>query len=397
MPETKDNTVEYDNWSILDRPTDFDQVLGQDAIVKALKREQKDGRWSKSYLFQGNFGSGKTTLAKIIAMNLACKNKDEHNRPCGTCPSCLAVKNETWDRDVVYINGTDMSAEDVRRLLDGFKMTGAFRDAAKVLICDETQDLSPEATNTLLQITESPRKGQFFILTAMDKLKGKLAGALESRCERWKMKVPKVQDIYLYLVEIAKAHHINEEFTDQAAFDLFMKEGLELIAQNCDYSYRRAIMMIQQCVKGRLFTKEEIKDTLDLELEEDMIRTITELANGQITPTVIATITGKEYQNSFGLISKIVGDAAVYKACGTLGYEAEERWKEQGARNLAAAEHFSAVKDTMIKIATQTSGYLPRGLWEMEMSNLVEAVSKKGPVGLREEKTETSPRRRPVK
>jgi DNA polymerase III gamma/tau subunit len=365
----------YSDWYIYDRPTKLDEVYGQDSVIKALRSDQKTGKWSKAYFFQGQYGSGKTTIAKIVALNLACKSKDSKtNEPCLECPSCRAIIEETWDRDAIYINGTQMSADDVRKVLEGFKSSGAFRDAAKVLICDETQDLSPEATNSLLQITENPRKGFFFLFTAMDKLKGKLGGALESRCKKWKLKTPSVSEIYLYLLGLAKRHQINEEFTDQAQFDSFMKEGLELISQNCEYSLRKASQMLEQCVSGRLFTKEDMKAALDVELEEDMILTITDLANGKITPTVVSTITGKEYNNSLGLISKILGDASVLKACGTLGFVEEERWKERSSKALADAPHFDAVRDTILDLQRSSSGYIPRGLWEMQMSKLVERV-----------------------
>jgi len=377
------------NWTIADRPLDFDDVYGQPTIVKALKKAQKDNSWKKAYLFMAPYGLGKTTIAKIIAMSLACRNVDGLTwKPCLKCPSCRSVIEDEWSRDVVYINGTSFSADDVRKTLDSFKMSAAFRDRNKVLICDETQDLSPEALNALLQVTESPRKGCYFILNAMGKLKGNLAGALESRCEKWKLKVPTAKDVYLYLVEVCKKHQLQKTFSHQAEFDLFMTEGLETIAQNCDYSYRRAIGMLQQCVDAGLFTKDAIKESLDVEAYEDMLVTVTDIANGRITPTVVATITGKEYQNSFGLISKIVGDAAVVKACGTLGYPDEEKWKEKGSRDLANSPHFDEVKDTMRVIASSTSGYLPRGLWEMLMSDLVSKV--RPPQGL-----SSAPRRRP--
>jgi DNA polymerase-3 subunit gamma/tau len=383
---------QYKDLYINSRPKRLDDVYGQDLVVKALKKEQKSKSHSKATFFQAPSGLGKTTLAKIKAMSIACKNLNDEGEPCSNCPTCKAIIDENWDRDVMYINGTNMSAEDVRKVLDGFKQTAAFRDAAKVLIIDETQDLSPEAINTLLQVTESNRKGQYYILTAMDKLKGKLAIALESRCKKWKLKVPSVQELYLYLVKMVKDHNFMKEFTDQKVFDTFMKEGLETIAQNCDYSYRMAIQMLEQCISGALYTKEDIKKTLDLNTYEDMNIMMIDLANGKITPTVISTITGKEYQSSFGLISKIIGDAAVIKACGTLGFSDDEKWKEKGPRDLANAPFFTEIRDAMISITKSQNGYLQRGLWEMEMSKLVEIVSKNGI-------TSSSPaqaRRRPV-
>jgi DNA polymerase-3 subunit gamma/tau len=367
----------YNDWYIADRPRSLDQVFGQDAIVKSLKQDLKNDQYSKAYMFMGTFGSGKSTLAKIVAMNIACKNGDpKTHQACGVCPSCRAVLDETYDRDVVYVNGTSMSAEDVRIIVDQFKQTMAFRDRAKVMIVDEIQDLSPEALNSILQVTESPRKGIHFIFAAMDKLKGKLGGALESRCKKWKLKVPKVDDLYEYLFNLVKSHEIHKEFTDQELFNNFISPDgvLRMIAENCEYSYRKAIQLLEQVTMGRLFTKEEAKSALDLELYEDVLKTLIDLANSKITNVVIDTISGPNYDKDLMLISKIIGDAAIIKECGQLYTESEEKWKEQQPRLLSEAPYFDIVRDGVISIIEKRQGYTPRGVWECGMAEIVRKV-----------------------
>ena len=87
-----------------------------------------------------------------------------------------------------------MSAQDVRDAVEKFTATRAIRDRNKVIICDEAQALSKEAVEAFLTVTQNPKPGFYFIFTAMSKLQGTKAGALQSRCKVWKMKTPQVDD-----------------------------------------------------------------------------------------------------------------------------------------------------------------------------------------------------------
>jgi DNA polymerase III gamma/tau subunit len=398
--ETRMTQSGYNDWYIKDRPTSFDQVVGQTPIVKYYKNCQKTDSWPKVSFFMGKFGLGKSTLAKIIAMNLACKSRDEKtHEPCGVCPSCRSIIDETWDRDVLNLNGTKMSAQDIRDALAGFKATLAFRDRNKVLIIDETQDLSPEGVNSILELAEAPGKGQYIILNAMGKLKGSLGGALESRTKKWKLREPPLDEVYLYLIQIAAQKGLVDPKTgksiDKKIPDEFWLEPLRRVVENSENSYRKAIQLLEQAIDGELWTVKELNETLDFGSYDEMLTTVEKLSMGHIDETVLDTITGSKYQDDFNLIYKIVSDAEVCRVIGRLSSDDSQAWKARQPKQLAASRHFPLVRDTMVEIARRANGFLRRGDWQICMSQLVERIRTADPPGVTE--TPKAVARRPVK
>jgi len=130
-------SLEFSDWFVKYAPKQLSDIFGQNIIVNYFKIKQKNRQFDKSTLFTGNFGNSKTSLAKIIAKSIACKNVNENGEPCDECPTCLSVINETYDRDVIYLNGEQMSAQEVDDILDRTSVVPAIRDAARVFICDE--------------------------------------------------------------------------------------------------------------------------------------------------------------------------------------------------------------------------------------------------------------------
>ena len=360
------NTVKFGDWFITDAPRTLDDIYGQPTIVKALKAMQKSGTYSKSTFFQGQFGSGKTAMAKILAKSIACKHKNANGEPCNECETCKAIDTEKYGRDVVYLNAEEMSADDVRDALDKGLKFPPVRDAAKVFIVDETQALSKEAVEAFLTATQSPRQGYFFIFTAMDKLKGGKAGALQSRCKVWKMKTPTVQDVYMYLAKVCQ----KREMTKDASIPKdFFGEGLQFIAQNCEYSFRKAIQMLEQCYTSQIFTKDEMKETFDIVSYEDACAALVDIANGNDSQLAWNAIDGSDYQDKFPLMLKIIGDAQSIKAFGIQYIESEERWKWDQAIRLSTAKYFDDLRDGFMELAGKA--YISRGEWKIVCSKIM--------------------------
>lgn len=357
--------MDFGDWYITESPKTLDDVYGQDLIVASLKKQQQTGVFSKSTFFQGQFGSGKTVFAKILAKSIACKCKNEKGEPCGVCPTCKAIDDETFNRDVVYMNAEEMGAQDVRDQLEQVLKFPATRDAAKVVICDEAQALSKEAVEAFLSATQSPRKGYFFIFTAMDKLKGGKAGALQSRCKTWTMRVPSSKDVYLYLAKICT----RKKLTEEAPKDFF-GPGLQFIAENSESSFRKAIQMLEQCYTSKIWTVPEMKEIFGVSSMEDAVNSLVDLASGNQSQLAWNTVNGSDYQDKFQLMLSIIGDADLIRTFGTKFIDESEAWRWKGAQALAQAPRFTELRDAFIALASKP--YITKGEWKVVCSKLLE-------------------------
>lgn len=369
---------DFGDWFITDAPHTLDDIYGQDVIVRYLKAKQKSGVYDKSTFFQGGFGSGKTAIAKILAKSIACKNKNENGEPCNVCPTCKAVDDETYNRDVIYMNAEDLGAQEVRDKIHDVMQFPATRDAAKVVICDEAQALSKEGVEAFLQATQSPKKGYFFIFTAMDKLKGGKAGALQSRCKVFKMKMPTIDEMYQYLGKMCIKKGLTK---DSSVPREFFTEGLQFIAQGSEYSFRKAISLLEQCYTGRIFTVDEMKSLLDVVPIDDAIRALNDIANGKKTKLVWDVLTGTDYNDKFSLMLAIIGDASLMKQFGEMYVEQEEKWKWRDKVALSKAPYFDDLKNGFMMLANKA--YLTRGEWKIVCSDILSKAST-APVHLRE-------------
>lgn len=226
------------------RPQKFSEFIGQDHIVKTLTNAISMGLISHAYLFSGPRGTGKTTLARIFAKALNCKNKKEGEfEPCDNCQNCLEIR-EGRSMDLIEIDAAShRGIDEVRELRDGIRFVPT-KSKYKVYIIDEAHQITKDAANALLKTLEEPPHFAIFILATTEV--HKMIPTILSRCQRFDFKKLTVPEILKKLELICQNEKIKIE-----------KEALELIAQNSDGSIRDAESLLDQVFT--LFGERDIK------------------------------------------------------------------------------------------------------------------------------------------
>lgn len=306
------------NWSISLRPTKLKDVYGLDKLKTFAYKAAKKNEWPEAMLLQAKYGTGKTTAAKILAQMMVCQHPDADGEPCCECPSCKAIVDETWSRDVINLDGAKDKSEDIMEKLDAFTATAPFKDKTKVVILDEMQALSAQCKSKLLKLLESKRGNVHYIFTSMvdESSNSKMAEAsikaLTSRLMTFKYPQFGEIDIMKYLYSIIKKLNIEAPIE-------FKTYGLQLIAQNCDGSLRRATMILQQCVETETFDLEGIKQSFGLANVEDFYQTLLRLLNGETSKELFETLVNvNDYDGHIRLSVLAFANAETYRLFGTI-------------------------------------------------------------------------------
>ena len=249
----------YRKW----RPQRFEDVVGQRAIVTALKNQITAGRVGHAYLFTGTRGTGKTSCAKILAKAVNCENPN-HGDPCGLCPSCRAI-DEGSCMDVLEIDAASNNGVDSVRVLrdDAIYTPGTVK--MRVYIIDEVHMLSTAAFNALLKIIEEPPAHLLFILATTELQK--VPATILSRCQRFAFKRLRPDEIASRLNFIAYQEHIEIE-----------PEAINLLARLADGGMRDALSMFDKAVSfcGTALDYRNVAQTLNV-LDYDTYFSVTEM------------------------------------------------------------------------------------------------------------------------
>jgi len=251
------------------RPSNFDELIGQETIAQTLSLALDTNRLSHAYLFSGLRGSGKTSTARIFAKALICEEGMSH-QPCDKCSNCIMAK-EGRHMDIIEIDGaSSRKIDDIRDLIEQTK----YKPAAaryKIFIIDEVHMLTKEAFNALLKTLEEPPEYVKFILATTDPLK--LPATILSRTQHFRFKSIATNKIVDHLAHILNLEGIGYEH-----------DALEILARSGSGSLRDTLTLLDQAI---IYSKNHV----DVTTVTDMLG----LVDPQFISEIFDAVFAKDY------------------------------------------------------------------------------------------------------
>lgn len=261
----------YRQW----RPQDFDALVGQKAVKTTLKNALASGKIAHAYLFSGPRGTGKTSMARILAKALNCE-QGPTAEPCGQCGNCQRIVQGT-SLDVIEIDAaSNTSVDNIRDLREQVAFTPA-ESRYKVYIIDEVHMLSTGAFNALLKTLEEPPAHAVFILATTDPQK--VPATIQSRCQRFEFRRVTVDEIAEHLAMVAAGSGIEAD-----------ADALRLIAIQAEGGMRDALSLLDQCgVMVKRVTVATVREVLGI-VGREALHELTGAIGRRQLPQALATL-----------------------------------------------------------------------------------------------------------
>lgn len=254
------------------RPSNFDELIGQDTIAQTLSLALDSNRLSHAYLFSGLRGSGKTSTARIFAKALICEEGMSHH-PCGVCSNCVMAV-EGRHMDIIEMDGaSSRKIDDIRDLVEQTKYKPAVA-RFKIFIIDEVHMLTKEAFNALLKTLEEPPEYVKFILATTDPLK--LPATILSRTQHFRFKSIATNKVVDHLAHILQLEGIEYE-----------SDALEILARSGSGSLRDTLTLLDQAI---IYSKNHVD-----------VRTVTDML-GLVDPKFIDELFDSVFAKDYGAL-----------------------------------------------------------------------------------------------
>lgn len=249
------------------RPVGFEDVKGQEHIVTTLQNQVMANRVGHAYLFCGTRGTGKTTIAKILARAVNCENPIEGS-PCNECSVCKAILNQTSMNVIEMDAASNNGVDNIRDIIDNVQYSPT-EGKYKVYIIDEVHMLSAGAFNALLKTLEEPPSYVIFILATTEV--HKIPITILSRCQRYDFRRISIDTIAGRMAELMEKEKVQVE-----------EKALRYVAKAADGSMRDGLSLLDQCIAfhyGELLTYDKVLEVLgavDIEVFQELLGNILE-------------------------------------------------------------------------------------------------------------------------
>lgn len=256
------------------RPVNFFDVKGQEHIVTTLKNQIKAGRIGHAYLFCGTRGTGKTTIAKLLAKVVNCEHPVDGN-PCNECRMCKGIAAGTSMNVIEIDAASNNGVDNVREIVEEVRYSPT-EGKYKVYIIDEVHMLSTGAFNALLKTIEEPPSYVIFILATTEV--HKIPVTILSRCQRYDFKRITIDVIADRLAELMQAENIEVE-----------DKALRYIARVADGSLRDALSLLDQCISfylGKKLTYDNVLEVLGAVDTQVYARLLTFIRNQSVSDCI---------------------------------------------------------------------------------------------------------------
>lgn len=325
----------------VERPMNFDQMVGQKTVVENLRQQAIRKEFFQCYILEGQFGSGKTTMARIISRAINCEHPDEHGNPCGCCESCKAVSSGS--SDIVELDAASNTGVDSIRAIKESVDFLPSQLKKKVYIIDEVQKLSGSAFDALLKVLEEPPEHVVFIMCTTESKK--IPATVGSRAACYQFGQISEAEIAGRLIEIAVKYGFSYE-----------ENGIFLIAKNSCGSMRNAIKLLEQSgTTGYGVTEENVTKMLGL-TSPDALFAVMETIVGNDIPEMVKRI--RKLLDEGANPASMVGDMLSVLADGIVCSTSEKF--DRGT------EHYRSLLKALCMITDLTTlGVLAKGLKEV--------------------------------